>query len=592
MAGVDRYLIDTFEAYEKDMPRSGQQEVASAPRKAVLPMLLRVADPAWRPDPRLAGSCEITSQLGAILACRATREAIESLHADPAVLSIEASRHGAIPDCDRSLPLVHADAVHTDPESPETGDHAIAAVIDGGIDVLHEAFRDAHGRTRIHAIWDQTDDTGPAPRIAGRAMYGTLHPRSKIDEYLQQGTVPAGLGRDVNGHGTHVASIAAGRATAEFFGGVAPGATILVVIPKLVVGPDDPLSVGYSNSHVDALSYIDTVAEELKRPVVVNVSQGMNAGAHDGTSNLEAAFDQFSLGGRKPGRIIVKSAGNERQEGGHARMAIAPESRVDLSWESTKIHSGPDCVELWFQAADELTFRVIDPAGEETEPVSADGQRDHTFRTFNRCYVTYVKYHWDNGDSRLLVTINRGGASKVAIGTWRLAIESGRVRPNTILHAWIERDSSRPIHLTSHLSPDCTLSIPGTARTVITVGAVEPTKPFRVAGYSSSGPTRDLREKPDVVAPGEGIRAARGGTSQATRPDSGTSMAAPHVTGAVALLLSRREKRRTADPGLPQLNAAQVRRAVTDLTQNSNGAFTPEMGFGVLDVRRLVQAFD
>jgi endonuclease G len=126
---------------------------------------------------------------------------------------------------------------------------------------------------------------------------------------------------------------------------------------------------------------------------------------------------------------------------------------------------------------------------------------------------------------------------------------------------------------------------------VISVASVDAAKPFKVAAYSSVGPTRDGREKPDLAAPGERILAARGGTLQSIRQESGTSMATPHVSGAVALLLSRTERRLNGST-LPQLNANQIRRALTLLSQNSDGRFSAEMGYGVLDIQGLLEEFE
>src|SRR5262249_49719511 len=154
-------------------------------------------------------------------------------------------------------------------------------IIDTGIDVLHEAFQASGGSTRILWLWDQTDSSGPSPRIPGSTVsYGTEHNYKDINSYIKAGTVPPALGRDSDGHGTHVASIAAGRPGRHFAGGVAPEALIVMVKPRLRVGPTDPYSIGYSNSHLDALAYIKHLAKGLGFPVVVNVSQGMNAGAH------------------------------------------------------------------------------------------------------------------------------------------------------------------------------------------------------------------------------------------------------------------------------------------------------------------------
>ena len=106
--------------------------------------------------------------------------------------------------------------------------------------------------------------------------------------------------------------------------------------------------------------------------------------------------------------------------------------------------------------------------------------------------------------------------------------------------------AARPSEFVSHASEEMTLSVPGTAFSVIAVGAVDASIPIKVGPFSSYGPTRDRRNKPDVVAPGVQVEAARGGTFDDIRPESGTSMAAPHVTGAIALLLSQSREVRSA----------------------------------------------
>jgi serine protease AprX len=107
----------------------------------------------------------------------------------------------------------------------------------------------------------------------------------------------------------------------------------------------------------------------------------------------------------------------------------------------------------------------------------------------------------------------------------------------------------------TRFSAAITINDPGNAERAITVGSTHRDSPhtFGVSYFSSRGPTGDGRAKPDLVAPGERITSAAAGKNlfaveQANLQgldgaavyveDSGTSMAAPHVSGAIAALLS------------------------------------------------------
>ena len=172
-----------------------------------------------------------------------------------------------------------------------------------------------------------------------------------------------------------------------------------------------------------------------------------------------------------------------------------------------------------------------------------------------------------------------------------LEMVSEEVKSTGEIQAWIECDPYRLMYFVNHISEEMTVSIPGTAHTVICVGSIAPSTPFRVAPYSAFGPTRDGREKPELTAPGEHILAAQGHTLTGTVPKRGTSQAAPHVSGAIALLFSSWEKYRANIPNTEQLNAAQIRAAISQMTQNYNGNWYQGMGFGSLDVEALLKAF-
>lgn len=578
-------------AGRRSLLESGQApELQAVKRRPQIPILVHVRSAEWKPA--IAG-LDIGSRLGHIVSAVATQTAIGALQADPDVISVEASREAGEPECTRSLPWLNVPSVHAAPIS-QKGAGAMVGVIDGGIDVLHECFQDGNGKSRILAIWDQRDSTGPDPASVKPGVYsqayGTLHLRAEIDQYIAAGAVGKSLGRDLVGHGTHVTSIAAGSpiAASNFPGGVAPAADIVVVIPKLKASSNDPMSLGYSTSHVDALAFVRATADEARMPVAVNVSLGMNAGAHDGSSLLELAFDSFSGGGRDPGYVVVKSAGNEFGTNGHASVQAFEGGVIPIEWETAAVPRREDYLEFWFPSCDDLKFTLVAPNGSRcTVDRAAPSASKHYPNGLVSMYLDLTRFHKDNGDCRLLVVVrnNQGGSLNVA-GKWKLEVLGNKVFSEGHVHGWVEKADARAVRFLTGSTNEQTLSIPSTARTVIAVGACAPAFPLTLSASSSRGPTRDNREKPELVAPGVGIVAAQAGSTVMLTAMTGTSMAAPHVTGAVALLLAERQQK-----GLPQLNAAQIKAALSQCLKSFNGRWQSGFGNGGLDVQALLTAF-
>jgi endonuclease G len=548
---------------------------------SIQPLLIRITDPDWKPE----GITDliIDSQLGTIVSARGSDASIKELLSDPNVISVSDSRPAGTHDCGVSVPFIRVADNYPGAggiQYSEKGGGALIAIIDNGIDVLHQAFLDANGKSRIVGIWDQTDTSGPPP--VG-FTFGTYHDATKIAGYVQSQTPAPKLGRNKNGdgHGTHVASIAAGRKVGAFAGGVAPEAKILVVIA------DGQSPTGYSSSHVAALTFIDQIATQMNLPVVVNVSQGMNAGAHDGRSELEVAFDEFSKGGRKAGRVVVKSAGNERHKGGHAKVTLLPQAIEVLKWTRDPQALVEERIELWWNSADEFEFRLRNPTGQLSNSVSTTNQKDLGVFSDGTAYrMEFTRRHVDNGDSLLQITIGKGLAA-VTPGTWQLEILSKSVPEGGEIHAWIERGAGKATSFDNFKEEEMTLSVPGTAYSVITVGAVTPAMPTQVGMFSSYGPTRDQRRKPEVAAPGIGVHAAKAGTDSDVVSMDGTSMAAPHVTGAIALLLSH-----LAELGQQPLpTASQISAALRQKTINYSSHWDRGQGFGILDVAAFLAAF-
>lgn len=550
------------------------------------PVLLRIRTEKWEAYSDL----RINSRLGTIVTASATPAQIERLRKDPEVASIDVSQDAGHHECSVSVPFVGGDVVQV-PPLDERGSNAIVGLIDSGIDVLHRAFLNATGKSRIISVWDQKDATGPSPKKLDSATYtqdyGTLYDEAAIQKFFDTKNAPVAL-RDPALHGTHVASIAAGRKVGAFAGGMAPEARIAVVIPHMQTIPGAPPSIGYSVSHVDALLFLRSLAKQQNLPIAINVSLGMNAGAHDGMSTLETAFDTVSGKGGDPGIAIVKSAGNERGFAGHAKIQVAAGGVATLTWESLAPFRLQDYIEVWYSGDDELEFVLKAPDGSSSAVVSDRSTKVLSNLGGNRCSFELTPNHPLNGDSLLAIRI-RPDETDIQVGEWKLDVTGVSVFSSGRVDAWVERDDkARAVKFTSGDNDEMTLSIPGTADTVITVAACLSFLPTRLTTNSSFGPTRKGNTKPELAAPGENVIAAMANDpdSQAVTPLSGTSMAAPHVTGAIALAFSMRNK----NPVQPQLSAQQIRRNLIKTLRNRSPNHNVGFGFGVLNAKAFLES--
>lgn len=573
---------DVMVEYASPTLSEGELEILARPSyENGIPVLVEVRRPNWKTDVR---GFSMGARLGNIVTGHANPQALESLSNDPDVVRIEISREAGLEELETSLTTVKAIDVHTGNPS-ETGENAIIGVIDSGLDVLHEAFRDKNGKTRILAYWDQYDVTGPAPVDEdGNNLGGTLYSEADINTMIAVDN--ASMNIDHAAHGTHVTSIAAGRKAGAFTGGMAPDAKIIFVRSKMDTPAGDPTSIGYSMSHVAALAFMDQIALKENKPIVVNVSQGMNGGAHDGSSTVEAAFDNFSAGGRVAGRVIVKSAGNEGHQKRHARFEIGEDQTISVDWQSKTIQRRADVLEFWYDSSDDLEFQLVSGNGWFAEQkISASNPRvTGVFPGGNQYTMALDTLHRDNGDTRLSIRITDPDF-QIAHGRWTLQVSAKQAVSGGVVDGWIERNRDTPINFLNHIEIDGTVTVPGTAHTVVTVAAMD-REQNSVTNFSSRGTTRNGGQRPDVGAPGLNINAAKYKTANDVMAMPGTSMAAPHVTGAVALLLSKQVK-----DGKPQLNSNQVRMALRLSARGFNGRWNSARGWGGLNVEKLLKMF-
>jgi hypothetical protein len=535
---------------------------------------------------------------------------IMRLAEDEDVIYVEAPRPmGA--DLDFSVAATGSDQLLTSPRGRLDGTGVIVGVVDqGGLDFTLDDFRDGNGNTRIAFLWDQGLTAQGNERRPVGFNDGVQYEADDINNalaVLAQGNDPFQVVRhqahDAS-HATHVAGIAAGNGRSQGVGfnagqyiGTAPGARIIYVETKKKQ-PNDPLTS--SDRVVEAITYIFRKAAELGKPCVVNVSLGHNGGSHEGESIVERTIDRLL---EDPGRVLVKSAGNEADWQTHAgdRIPSRGVSRT-LNWivggglkGPPGRDSTPNEIEVWYSSRDRFEVRVHHPNGPQTTWV-APGNELNTALSSDVIKIRSERFHPLNGAARIFIHADRGrGNIYLTSGRWQVELRGQEVRDGSF-DAWIEvdvRDPQNNFADQSYFSEDCTvreksLSPPGTIRRGIAVGNYElNANPIRPNPSSSWGPTRDGRHKPDLVAPGTDITStgARGNTpvsfgSTAQYPirvtKTGTSVSAPHVAGICAQLLQI-DGQMTA----PQIRAVLV--ATAKPPPGAGAAFDDAWGYGRVD---------
>lgn len=410
------------------------------------------------------------------------------------------------------------------------GNGVLVGIADSGIDVLNPAFRRADGSTRIVRIWDQTKPYSTEYTPPFDYGIGREYTKEKTDELIRRfeagdidrNELPAS---DVSGHGTAVAGIAAGNGAVR---GVASESDIVVVKLGLPGENDFPRTTEL----MMAVDYIVRTSLLLKKPVAVNLSIGNTYGSHDGTSLLETYLETVADIGKN---VIVVGAGNEGSVGGHTSgiLVVNEEEEAELAISTFETRLS---LQIWKYYADIFQVVIEAPDGTRIGPLGEWPAASWYIAGNTKLLVYYGEPAPYSSAQEIyidFIPVMDGGY--IDSGVWTIRLNPTRVVDGEY-HMWLPENSATNIN-TRFLrpTPDVTLTIPSTAEKVITVGAYDAAL-GAYADFSGRGFTRVWRRiKPEIVAPGVGVITVS--TSGGVAAVTGTSFAAPFVTGAAALLM-------------------------------------------------------
>ncbi|TCK98465.1 subtilase family protein [Natranaerovirga hydrolytica] len=426
-------------------------------------------------------------------------------------------------------------SMHNHPYLPLRGNDVLIGFVDSGIDYLHPAFIYEDATTKILSIWDQTITEGQAPEGFN---YGTEYTSEDINKAIQSDnpleSVPS---VDDTGHGTFLAGIAAGRyIREEDFAGAAPDAEIVMVKLKRAKQyvADRALiqenAVVYQNTDIiQGLEYLVNKATAENKPLVICVALSTNFAAHDGSFVLEEILAKIA---DNIGIAVVIAAGNEANLGHHYEGNF-PEGAIYQDVEINVAENEKGLLaQLWVTSPDIYSVGVLSPTGDFLSRFAPRlGQRGlHQF-ILEPTFI-YIEYHLieeRSGDQLIFLRI-----ADPTPGIWTIRVY-GDVVVSRRYNIWIDREGwINPRTQFLNPSSNTTVVIPGTHRVPITVGAYDYLTDTLFIG-SGRGPTRDLRIKPDLVAPGVNVLGPVPNNQFVTQ--TGTSIAAAYTAGAAALLL-------------------------------------------------------
>lgn len=460
------------------------------------------------------------------------------------------------------------------------GNGVMLGFVDTGIRYEESIFRNLDGSTRLAGIWDQTIQTGKPPE---GFLYGTEFEEETINNALKSSNprdrVPS---TDTDGHGTFLASVAAGGADPDTgFLGAAPE-TVLGVVKlkpaktylKRFYQLDERILCYQENDMLLGVAYLDQLARKRKLPLVLCIALGTNLGSHDGTSPLAGNLELFS---NSADRALVLAGGNEANQRHHflgrnenIRQDTVAEIRVGSAVNGF-------VAELWSDIPNLVSVMVESPSGERFALPSLRSREtvSHQYVLERTIVSANVMLPADRTNSQLVFLRFQNPTE----GNWKLHV-TPQVLADGIFHIWLPMTEfgTREVYFLKP-DPDTTITEPANLISGLTVGFFDGEK-NSIAISSGRGYTKSNRIKPDLVAPGMNVTGLS--TTGQIVSRSGASVGAGIAAGAIALLMEwlvyRLDGRQPEGMDLRNLLILGARKRPEEETPNR------EWGYGRLDL--------
>ncbi|EJT5914512.1 S8 family peptidase [Clostridium perfringens] len=485
---------------------------------------------------------------------------------------------------------------HRNPSLNLRGSGVVVAIVDTGIDYLNNEFMREDETTRILRIWDQTIDSGKTP---DGFISGSEYTEEDINKAIQaqkQGQNPYDIvpSKDDYGHGTKMAGIVGARGINREIVGVAPDCEFIII--KLQEAYKEYVDFYYAKGDkakyrntdiIMALKYLYELSFTLNKPMIIYLPLGSNLGDHAGASILERYVDT-KISGRNS-LFVVTSTGNQ----GNTDTHTSGEIKSNGDSQIIELNCGKEqkglVLQIYAQRPSKIKLGILSPSGERFENTNPRKTKhilinDAPIWKFiyegTTVQVTYDSPDEFTGDDKFVIKMEG-----ITEGVWRFILTSNNIVDGKY-YAWIlQRELLAEDTRFLNPSPYTTLTIPGTAKTIINTSYYNQNNGAIV---SESGRGYTMKDYIQPIITAGGINAITTKPGGGTITMSGASVAGAILAGCCALIIQWA----VVDGNDPQMYATKLQAYIIRGARKREGDTYPnrQCGYGILDMQEIFKS--